>query len=46
MLFHWWKPKYNAKVCVSMTSKKKKLMKICNNLKEISYITEDEENWK
>lgn len=33
-------------VCATMTSEKKKKMKIHNNLKEISYITEDKENWK
>lgn len=25
---------------------RKKMIKICNNLEEISYITEDTENWK
>lgn len=29
-----------------MASDEKKMIKICNNLEKISYITEDTENWK
>lgn len=37
---------WNTKPRSAIVWQVKKKMEICNNLKEISYITTDEENWK